>query len=94
MPMHFQLSLLEPPFVPPAWALHSPILGTSGLDKSRVGVVLSTAAMLDDVVGLIMVRVISELGGNAAFKAVTVLRPIGISIAFLFAVLFTCRFVA
>ena len=50
--------------------------------------------MLDDVVGLIMVHVISELGGNAAFKAVTVLRPIGVSIAFLLALLFTCRFVA
>lgn len=38
------------------------VLGTSGLIKSRLGVVLSSAAIMDDVVGLVMVQVISNLG--------------------------------
>ncbi|KAH0403000.1 Sodium/hydrogen exchanger, partial [Aureobasidium melanogenum] len=59
------------------------ILSTSGLDKSRLGVILSSAAMLDDVVGLVMVQVISNLGRSAdSFSAVTVVRPVFVSIAF------------
>lgn len=59
------------------------ILSTSGLEKSRLGVILSSAAMLDDVAGLVMVQVISNLGGSAdSFKAVTVIRPVFVSVAF------------
>ncbi|KAI5248815.1 Sodium/hydrogen exchanger [Aureobasidium subglaciale] len=59
------------------------ILSTSGLDKSRLGVILSSAAMLDDVAGLVMVQVISNLGHSAdSFSAVTVVRPVFVSIAF------------
>lgn len=59
------------------------ILSTSGLDKSRLGVILSSAAMLDDVAGLVMVQVISNLGGGSeGFSAVTVIRPVFVSIAF------------
>ncbi|KAG9586689.1 Sodium/hydrogen exchanger, partial [Aureobasidium melanogenum] len=59
------------------------ILSTSGLDKSRLGVILSSAAMLDDVAGLVMVQVISNLGSSAdSFSAVTVIRPVFASIAF------------
>ena len=59
------------------------ILSTSGLDKSRLGVILSSAAMLDDVAGLVMVQVISNLGRSAdSFSAVTVVRPVFVSIAF------------
>ncbi|KAK3721899.1 hypothetical protein LTR37_002715 [Vermiconidia calcicola] len=59
------------------------VLSTSGLTESRLGVVLSSAAMLDDVVGLVMVQVISNLGGgSSSFDAVTVVRPILVSIAF------------
>lgn len=59
------------------------ILNTSGLDKSRLGVVLSSAAMLDDVAGLVMVQVISNLGQSAdSFTAITVIRPVFVSIAF------------
>jgi Kef-type K+ transport system membrane component KefB len=59
------------------------ILSTSGLEKSRLGVILSSAAMLDDVAGLVMVQVISNLGGSAdSFSAVTVIRPVFVSIAF------------
>ncbi|THW74105.1 Sodium/hydrogen exchanger, partial [Aureobasidium pullulans] len=59
------------------------ILNTSGLDKSRLGVILSSAAMLDDVAGLVMVQVISNLGRSAdSFTAITVIRPVFVSIAF------------
>ncbi|TIA37313.1 Sodium/hydrogen exchanger [Aureobasidium pullulans] len=59
------------------------ILSTSGLDKSRLGVILSSAAMLDDVAGLVMVQVISNLGRSAdSFTAITVIRPVFVSIAF------------
>jgi hypothetical protein len=65
------------------------ILGTSGLDKSKLGVILSSAAMLDDVAGLVMVQVIANLGRHSAaaaaatsFSAVTVIRPVFVSIAF------------
>jgi Kef-type K+ transport system membrane component KefB len=57
------------------------VLQTSGLTTSRLGVVLTSAAMMDDVVGLVMVQVISELGGSA-FTATTVIRPVFVSIAF------------
>ncbi|RTE78321.1 hypothetical protein BHE90_007232 [Fusarium euwallaceae] len=57
------------------------ILGTSGLSTTRLGVVLTSAAMMDDVVGLIMVQVISNLGGDS-FDAVTVVRPVMVSLAF------------
>ena len=40
------------------------VLAASGLTTTRLGTVLTTAAMLDDVVGLIMVQVISNLGGS------------------------------
>jgi Kef-type K+ transport system membrane component KefB len=59
------------------------ILSTSGLEKSRLGVILSSAAMLDDVAGLVMVQVISNLGKSAkSFSAVTVIRPVFVSVAF------------
>ncbi|WAO94917.1 Na-H-Exchanger domain-containing protein [Fusarium falciforme] len=57
------------------------ILGTSGLSTTRLGVVLTSAAMMDDVVGLIMVQVISNLGGDS-FDAITVVRPVMVSLAF------------
>ncbi|KAJ4013964.1 hypothetical protein NW752_005676 [Fusarium irregulare] len=68
------------------------ILGTSGLSATRLGVVLTSAAMMDDVVGLIMVQVISNLGGGS-FDAVTVVRPIMVSLAFAIVIPIMCRFV-
>ncbi|KAJ4983999.1 sodium/hydrogen exchanger family protein [Stagonosporopsis vannaccii] len=68
------------------------VLGSSGLSTSRLGVVLTSAAMMDDVVGLVMVQVISNLGGEN-FTAVTVVRPILVSIAFAVAVPVACLFV-
>lgn len=67
------------------------ILGTSGLSTTRLGVVLTSAAMMDDVVGLIMVQVISNLGGDS-FDTVTVVRPVMVSIAFGALIPVACRF--
>lgn len=60
------------------------ILKSSGLDNSRLGTVLTSAAMLDDIVGLVLVQVISNLGtsSRATFSAITVIRPVFVSIAF------------
>jgi Kef-type K+ transport system membrane component KefB len=57
------------------------ILSSVKLNSTRVGTVLVTAAMIDDVIGLVLVRVISQLGGQ--IDAGTIARPIGVSIAFL-----------
>lgn len=65
------------------------VLGSSGLSTSRLGVVLTSAAMMDDVVGLVMVQVISNLGGPS-FNAITVVRPILVSIAFAIVVPVVC----
>ena len=68
-------------------ALCSTSLGTnftvpkgSGFAETRLGSVLMNAAMLDDVAGLVVVQVISNLKG--AFEPVSVLRPVGVSIVF------------
>lgn len=59
------------------------ILSTSGLTESRLGVVLTSAAMMDDVIGLVMVQVISSLGHPASgFSATDVIRPVFVSVAF------------
>lgn len=71
------------------------ILSSCGLSETRLGVVLSSAAMMDDVVGLIMVQVISNLGqSSSSFDAVTVVRPIGVSVALVIAVPLVCRYIA
>lgn len=68
------------------------ILSTTGLTKTRLGVVLTGAAMMDDVVGLVMVQIITNLGGGDAgsFNAVTVIRPIAVSIGFAMGLLVIC----
>ncbi|KAF2169182.1 hypothetical protein M409DRAFT_52462 [Zasmidium cellare ATCC 36951] len=58
------------------------ILSTSGLSQSRLGVVLSSAAMMDDIVGLVMSGIISNLGKSSDFSPVTVIRPVLVSVAF------------
>jgi hypothetical protein len=69
------------------------LLSTSGLSSSRLGVVLTSAAMMDDVVGLIMVQVISNLGETSSFDAVTVVRPIFVSLGLATVLPLVCRFV-
>lgn len=70
------------------------VLSTSGLTETRLGVVLSSAAMMDDVVGLIMVQIISSLGSESAISAVTIIRPVFVSIAFAALVPLVCLFIA
>lgn len=70
------------------------VLSTSGLTKSRLGVVLTSAAMMDDVVGLVMVQVISNLGGSASsFSATTVIRPVFVSLAFAVLIPLACHLI-
>ncbi|CVL09579.1 related to Na+/H+ antiporter [Fusarium proliferatum] len=68
------------------------ILGTSGLSATRLGVVLTSSAMMDDVIGLIMVQVISNLGGDT-FVAITVVRPVVVSLGFAIIIPVFCRFI-
>lgn len=70
------------------------VLGSSGLINSRLGVVLTSAAMIDDVVGLVMVRIISNLGGSkASISAVTIVRPLMVSVAFAVCAPIICIFI-
>jgi len=69
------------------------LLATSGLSSTRLGVVLTSAAMMDDVVGLIMVQVISNLGSSPSLDAVTVIRPVFVSLAFAILLPLACRFI-
>jgi Kef-type K+ transport system membrane component KefB len=57
------------------------VLLATGLTQTRVGTILATAAMLDDVVGLVMFKVIVSL--SAKVDAAAILQPVGVSIAFL-----------
>ncbi|KAL2004881.1 hypothetical protein VTN00DRAFT_3154 [Thermoascus crustaceus] len=72
------------------------LLSTTGLIRTRVGVVLTGAAIMDDVAGLVMVQVIANLGNatTGAFSATTVVRPIFVSIGFALGLLLFCRFIA
>ena len=70
------------------------VLSTSNLATSRLGTVLTTAAMLDDVVGLIMVQIISNLGDSAvSLSAVTIVRPIAVSVGLTVSLFLVCGFV-
>ncbi|KAK7743989.1 hypothetical protein SLS62_010404 [Diatrype stigma] len=71
------------------------VLGASGLVPTRLGCVLTTAAMMDDVVGLVMVQVVASLGSSsAAFSAAdTVLRPVLVSATFAVVPFLACRYV-
>lgn len=69
------------------------ILSTSGLSQSRLGVVLSSAAMMDDIVGLVMSSIISNLGKSSDFSAVTVVRPVLVSVAFAVVLPLICLFI-
>ncbi|KAL2808340.1 Sodium/hydrogen exchanger family-domain-containing protein [Aspergillus granulosus] len=71
------------------------ILSTTELITTRLGTVTTSAAMLDDVVGLVMVQIISNLGGSGdSFSAVTVIRPLFVSLGFGIGVVLACRFLA
>ena len=68
------------------------VLATSGLSETRLGTVLSSAAIMDDVVGLAMVQVISNLGqSTTSFDVVTVIRSVAVSFGLAVAVPVFCR---
>ncbi len=68
------------------------VLGTCGLTNTRLGTVLTTAAMLDDVVGLIMVQVISNLGTSTTpFGSIVIVRPIVVSVGLVIVLMLACR---
>ncbi|KAI1741553.1 Sodium/hydrogen exchanger [Xylaria scruposa] len=71
------------------------VLQASGLSRTRLGAVLASAALLDDVVGLIMVRIITSLGntGDSGIEPATILRPVLASVGFAVAVPIVCRYV-
>jgi hypothetical protein len=70
------------------------ILSSTGLMKTRLGIVTTSAAMLDDVVGLVMVQVITNLGSaGSSFQPVTVLRPVLVSVGLAVGLVGICRFV-
>ncbi|KAK6332353.1 hypothetical protein TWF696_003071 [Orbilia brochopaga] len=55
------------------------ILSSAGFAGTRIGVVLTAAAMMDDVVGLVMVQVVAGMGGEG-FRVASVVRPVGASV--------------
>ncbi len=70
------------------------ILSSSGLTNTRIGTILTSAAMMDDVVGLVLVQVISRLGsGHSSLHAITVVRPMIVSIGLALSVLLACLYV-
>jgi Kef-type K+ transport system membrane component KefB len=71
------------------------ILSTSGLVKTRLGIVLTSAAMMDDVVGLVMVQVISNFGikSHSSLGPITIIRPVLVSLAFAIVVPLMCKFI-
>lgn len=70
------------------------VLAASGLTTTPMGTVLASAAMMDDVVGLVMVQVISNLGTSSAFTAVSVVRPALVAVAFVVVVPLAARLIA
>lgn len=69
------------------------LLSTSGLSNTRLGTVLSTAAMMDDVIGLVIVQIISNLSPETSqISAVVVIRPLLVSLAFAVFVPIVCHY--
>lgn len=71
-------------------------LSTSGLLNTHLGIVLTTAAMLDDVVGLIMLQVVAELSGghgSASEYGKVIGRALGASVGLVVAVVAVCRLI-
>lgn len=68
------------------------ILLTSGLKETKVGVLLASAAVMDDIVGLVMIQVISNLG-DESFRTASVIRPIFVSIGLIVVVILAFKFI-
>jgi Kef-type K+ transport system membrane component KefB len=68
------------------------ILSSANMQKTRTGVVLVDAAMLDDVVGLVMVNIVTTLGHGAP-RAWQIARPIIASFGLLIVTLIITPFI-
>ncbi|KAJ5605484.1 hypothetical protein N7510_008265 [Penicillium lagena] len=69
------------------------ILSSTDLIATRLGTVTTSAAMLDDVVGLVMVQIVSNFGGGvSSFGPLTVIRPILVSVGFALGLFLLCSF--
>ncbi|KAI1263294.1 Sodium/hydrogen exchanger family-domain-containing protein [Xylariaceae sp. FL1019] len=67
------------------------VLKTSGLERTRLGAVVASAALLDDVVGLVMVRIITSLGAYGGnIEPAVILRPALVSAGFSVVVPLVC----
>lgn len=60
------------------------ILSAAGLQQTIVGTVLMSAAMMDDVVGLVMVKIIASLGSSDDLAPWPIARPVVASVVLLF----------
>lgn len=60
------------------------ILSAAGLQRTKVGTVLMSAAMMDDVVGLVMVKIIASLGSSDGLTPWPIARPVVASIVLMF----------
>ncbi|EWC46290.1 hypothetical protein DRE_04461 [Drechslerella stenobrocha 248] len=56
------------------------ILSTAGFVGTRLGVVLTSAAMMDDVIGLVMVQVVTGLGQGKTEIIGNIARAVGVSL--------------
>ena len=68
------------------------ILSSAGLQQTRVGVLLVGAAMMDDVVGLVMVNIVTTLG-SGGIGGWPIARPIIASFGLLLVTLPLCAYV-
>lgn len=60
------------------------ILSAAGLQQTKVGTVLMSAAIMDDVVGLVMVKIIASLASSDDLTPWPIARPVVASIVLLF----------
>jgi Kef-type K+ transport system membrane component KefB len=67
------------------------ILSSAGMQQTRVGVVLVGAAMMDDVVGLVMVNIVTTLG-SGGMRGWPIARPIVASFGLLLVTLAVAPF--
>lgn len=68
------------------------ILSSANMQQTRVGVVLVGAAMMDDVVGLVMVAIISSLG-HGSTGGWPIARPIAASFGLLLVTMALCPYI-
>lgn len=71
-------------------------LSSSGLLNTNVGTLLTSAAMLDDVIGLVMLQVVTQLStghGTASDYGKTIGRALGASVGLVSIVVIICRLI-